>query len=137
MPLTKDQLEPLIDERWRPYRDTFHTLPIYYFNTLTYPETFEQGALLLKSLQLDMQNIDSQFVEREIELAGMGIGTEEEAKEFSNWKTKALRAQKMKLNQIKLVEAWMLDNPPPYQDSLRLMNLRLKRIEEHLNLTES
>jgi hypothetical protein len=127
----------LKDQRWAPYRDTFHTLPEYYFNSLPYPETFEQATLTLKSLELDMQNIDSQFVEREIEAAATGEDTEQERQKYTTWKTKALRAQKMKLNQIRLIEAWILDNPPIYQESLRSLEARVKRIEQHLNLTES
>lgn len=126
-------IEELKDQRWAPYLETFHTLPVYYFNSLQYPSTYEQASMILKSLELDMQNIDAQFIERDLETQGQRLD-EDQLKDYNDWKTKALRAQKMKLNQIKLIEAWMLDNPPPYSESLRELDRRISRIERSLNL---
>jgi hypothetical protein len=57
------------------------------------------------------------------------IDVEEAEKEYKRWKTKALRAQRMKFNQIKLLEAWALDNPPTYNERFTSVEERLRTIE--------
>lgn len=122
--------EDLADQRWEKYRETFHTLPIYYFNSLRYPETYEQAMLQLKSIELDMKNIEAQYEERKTEIRGLQKEEVEEAEaEYKRWKTKALRAQRMKFNQIRLLEAWALDNPPSYNERFTAIEERLRTIE--------
>lgn len=134
--MSEDLQDKLIDNRWEKYRETFHTLPVYYFNSLRYPDTYEQAMLLLKGIELDMKNIEAQYEERETEIKGLPEeDTEEAEKEYKRWKTKALRAQRMKFNQIRLLEAWALDNPPSYNERFTSIEERLGTIEIFLGLT--
>jgi hypothetical protein len=126
--------QPPRDHRWSPYRETFHTLPTYYFDSIDFPETHEQAYLAIKSLELDIQNIDSQFIEKDIERAAYGNFTQKEDEEYQFWRQKAVRAQKMKINQIKLIEAWLLDNPAPYTETIKGLAVRLERIEKMLGI---
>jgi hypothetical protein len=126
--------DTLNDIRWEPYRKHFQSIPVYYFNSLTYPESYEHSEMILRGLELDIKNIEAQFIEQETELRGLPASQREiQEREYEKWKTKALRAQKMKFNQIRILEAWTMNNQPEYEERIRILetnNLNLRvRVE--------
>jgi hypothetical protein len=90
--------------------------------------------MILRGLELDIKNIEAQFIEQETELRGLPASQREiQEREYEKWKTKALRAQKMKFNQIRILEAWTMNNQPEYEERIRILetnNLNLRvRVE--------
>lgn len=121
----------LDDERWSVYKERFYSLPLYYFNDLKYPETYEEAEHLLQRLDLEIKNIDSQFAEREAELETVSIKDHDQcSKDYKEWRAKALRAQRMKFSQIRLVEAWMLEACPNYEERLRILETKTIELEK-------
>lgn len=123
----------LDDERWGTYRERFYSLPIYYFNDLKYPETYEEAEHLLQRLDLEIKNIDAQFAEREAELETISTKDYDQClSDYKEWRAKALRAQRMKFSQIRLVEAWMLEACPNYEERLRMLEAKTIELEKLL-----
>lgn len=114
------------DLRWESYRKHFQTIPAYYFNSLVYPENYEHSEIILKALELDIKNIEAQFIEQEAEIRALPAEERDvQIKEYEKWKTKALRAQKMKFNQIRILEAWTINNQPEYEERIRIIERRI------------
>lgn len=125
--------EDLRDKRWLPYKEVYNTLPIFCFNDLKYPESYEEAVLQISRLELEQKNIESQFLERETELASMhGPDKSNAEDEYKKWKTKALRAQRMKFSQVRLLEAWMLDYPPSYDERIKALEQKTAQLEKAL-----
>lgn len=128
-----NETNQLTDQRWFTFQQRFHTLPVYYFNDLKYPETHNEAAYTLNRLELEIKNIDSQFSERESELAAaLNEDLEESTRLYKEWRTKALRAQRMKFSQIRLIEAWMLESQPQYEERLTALEQKTEAIEQQL-----
>lgn len=109
--LEQTQKKSEIDERWQEYIGMFPTLPQYYFASMAYPECVGNAERTLQFLELEMKNISAQFIERETELTAKRI-TEgsKEWTDYSEWRVRALRAQRMKENQIRVIQAWIANN---------------------------
>ena len=106
-----EQKKNEIDDRWQEYIGMFPTLPQYYFASMDYPECIGNAERTLQFLELEMKNISAQFIERETELTAKRI-TEgsKEWTDYSEWRVRALRAQRMKENQIRIIQAWIANN---------------------------
>lgn len=129
MPNYNPQQE-LEDLRWSAYKERFFSLPIYYFNDLKYPETYEEAEHSLRRLDLEIKNIDSQFAEREAELETIQSSNYDLCeKSYKEWRAKALRAQRMKFSQIRIIEAWMLEACPNYEERLKLLEDKTRELE--------
>lgn len=126
-------LPKLQDERWSVYQNRFSTLPIFCFNDLHYPSDYDEAITQISRLNLEQQNIESQFKEREVELGS--VSPEEYAqkeREYKDWKTKALRAQRVKFSQIRVLEAWLLDFPPSFDMRIKTLEKKTRRLENWL-----
>lgn len=122
--------QPLTDPRWQKYRETFCDQPVYYFNTLPYPESEEYASQLLSKLNLEIANIDSQFTEKEIELQTLPLEDQEEATAaYRKWRISAIRAQRMKYHQISFIQAWLLDAKSSYVDRISSLEKRTEELE--------
>ena len=122
-----------IDSRWGEYMMLFSTLPRYYFTSLDYPETVISAQQTLRLLELEMNNISAQFIERETELTARGVKeADDEWKDYMAWRVKALRAQRMKENQIKIIQAWLANNQRTAAVTLDGLQQEVKLIRECL-----
>jgi hypothetical protein len=122
--------DELKDPRWLKYKEDYYSTPIYYFNDLTYPENEDEAKAIIHRLALEIKNIDGQFDERELEIEAFGPANRETAiKEYSSWKIKALRAQRMKNSQIRIIECWMLKNTSYFNKKLEDLEKRVESLE--------
>lgn len=123
----------LQDLRWERYRNIFHTLPLFCFNDLKFPDSYEEALSMISVLELEQQNIAKQFVERDAELESMSERERLELQqEHNSWRTRALRAQRLKFNQVRVLQAWMLDNPLSHEERIRVLEERTKELEAKL-----
>lgn len=100
-----------VDERWQEYVRLFPTLPSYYFASMEFPECMGNAQRTLQLLEIEMRNISAQFIERETEIKAKRVEESSvEWQDYSNWRVRALRAQRMKENQIKIIQAWIANN---------------------------
>ena len=122
--------DELKDLRWAEYKNSFYSTPVYYFNDLNFPDNEDQAKQLINRLDLEIKNIDGQFSERELEIDSFGASNREEAlKQYSEWKIRALRAQRMKFTQIRIVETWLLKNSNYFNKKLEELEHRLEVLE--------
>lgn len=123
------------DERWNPYRERFSTLPDYYFSVLDYPVSVSNAESMIAFINVEMKAIARQFVERQTELECFtGQDLEKVKLEYNTWKVKALRAQRMKEAQIKVLQAWLLDNVCSTEERLTHIEKQMASVKDAILL---
>lgn len=99
-----------LDPRWEQYQKRFYSLPVFYFASLEYPESIEEAKQILSRLEIEINNIDSQFSQRKDRLLYEGQGTDDAMqKDYLDWKIKAQKAQQMRHNQVAVIQSWIYD----------------------------
>ena len=120
-----------IDSRWGEYMMQFSTLPRYYFSSLEFPGSLAAAERTLRLLELEMNNISAQFIERETELNAKGVADDStEWREYLAWRVKALRAQRMKENQVKIVQAWIANQNRTADTTVEKLQAEVKLLRE-------
>ena len=121
-----------LDPRWQPYIERYSSVPINYF-LIKYPENSKEIKQSLELLELELKSIQDQLIEREVELNALEDEDIQlkERKNFYAWKTKALRAHRMKENQLKILQAVLLDLEYPLeQEEVIDLNKRIDSLKD-------
>lgn len=120
-----------LDERWRPYFEQFKGTPVYYFESLSYPTSCRDAARLVIILSSDVENIATSLLLLEDEISR---APEEEKSELASKKDRAIRAQRMKQAQIRIIEAWQLDQRPSAEEEIRKLKLHVALLRKAMEL---
>lgn len=122
------------DERWAPYQKRFHSLPVYYFSSLEYPESIEEARQILSRLEIEIDNIDAQFQQRKDRLMCNAQSEDGELnRDYLDWKIKAQKAQQMRHNQVAIIESWVYDTTTTKaedKDRLTVLERRVALLED-------
>jgi hypothetical protein len=120
---------PTLDERWAPYQKRFHSLPIFYFSSLEYPESLEEAKQILSRLEVEIGNIDAQFQQRKDRLLFDGQSEDEtHNRDYLDWKIKAQKAQQMRHNQVAIIESWIYDQATSRAENKDRITILEKRV---------
>lgn len=130
--MSRDNQTP--DERWAPYQKRFHSLPVFYFSSLEYPNSIEEARQILSRLEVEIGNIDAQFQQRQDRLMFDGqLENEELKRDYIDWKIKAQKAQRMRQNQVAIVESWLYDRATSgthEKDRITILERRVALLED-------
>lgn len=125
-----------LDPRWSAYQERFKSLPLHFFRCLEYPKDPTHAEQMILGIELEIRSISSQFLERKTELE-KGIESpqlEEVKRVYAEWAPRAMRAQRMKDAQIKILQAWLVDNAPSSEEAISKLECRISKLEEGLRL---
>jgi hypothetical protein len=118
---------------WAEYQTRFPSLPEFYFKTLQYPTSCSKAEELVRLIQLEMNSIDAQFIERRVELETVNTAQKDSVTaEHERWKLKALRAVRMKAAQIQILQAWIADNSKTYESRFTQLESELSALRKAL-----
>lgn len=123
----------VVEQPWAEYQTRFPSLPEFYFKTLQYPTSCSKAEQLVKLIQLEMNSIDAQFIERRVELTAVDPTQKESVTtEHERWKLKALRAVRMKAAQIQILQAWIADNSEIHKSCFTQLESELSALRKAL-----
>ena len=131
--LEQSNSTPEIDERWCLYIERFSSTPQYYFSKesgLEYPEDTNHPFQQIQKLEGEIESIERQIVERESETKTCEK-SEVANREFDLevWKVRALRAQRMKSSQVRILQAWCLDHVPCLEERVSLLEAEVSALK--------
>lgn len=121
--------ENTADSRWSWYIKQFSGMPIYYFEGLPYPNSNREAVSTIQVLNAEIENISLQIIEMDVNI------TRNPGSDLSSLytkKTKAVRAQKMKMAQIKIMEAWQLNQSVDIEKEIKNLSAKLAVIKSAL-----
>jgi hypothetical protein len=122
-----------VSDEWQPYCERFSGTPEYYFSVesgLQYPHDSDHAAQQIQKLKAEIESIDIQIQERDCEVRGaLALERQELETEFHAWKARALRAQRMRLSQIHILQAWMVDNVPTLEERVSALERDVRQLK--------
>ena len=123
--------ESVVNPAWSDYQARFSSLPEFYFRTLTYPTSCLEAERLVGLIQLEMNSIDAQFIERRVEVAAQPTRPAVN-EEHERWKLKAMRAVRMKSAQIQVLQAWIADHSETVESRFLQTNSEITALRKGL-----